>query len=99
MKVMGRIEIEAVSDVLCDVCRCSTRTAKDGLQFATLRAQWGQGAQHPDETYELHLCEKCFFETVAHIKQERRIQNMFCEGGGAAASLGLVLTDPIKKNQ
>lgn len=65
MKITGRVEIEAVTDVQCDVCRCSTRLDTGGLQFATLQAHWGFGTKHDGERYELHLCENCFFGTVA----------------------------------
>ncbi len=40
MKIIERVEMEAVTDVKCDVCRCSTRSEIDGLQFATLHAHW-----------------------------------------------------------
>lgn len=43
MKVIGKVEIEGVSDVVCDVCRLTTRVDGGGLQFATLQAHWGYG--------------------------------------------------------
>lgn len=57
MKIIGNIQIEAVTDVVCDICLRSTRVTGGGLQYATLQAHWGYGAKHDGEGYELHLCE------------------------------------------
>ncbi|CAM3755078.1 hypothetical protein ACT3TQ_05945 [Halomonas sp. AOP12-C2-37] len=86
MKIIEKVEIDSVTDVMCDVCLCSTRVANVGLEFATLQAHWGYGAKHDGERYELHLCESCFFGTVAYLKQERRIQNLFSEEVGIEAN-------------
>lgn len=40
MKIIEKVEIDTVTDVMCDVCLCSTRVANDGLEFATLQAHW-----------------------------------------------------------
>ncbi|WP_406833972.1 hypothetical protein [Pseudomonas asiatica] len=73
MKITGRVEKEAVVDVSCDVCGSSTRF----LQYGMLQAHWGFGVLHDGERYELHLCESCFFLTIAFLKQERRTATMF----------------------
>lgn len=78
MKVIGKVEIDTVTDIVCDVCLCSTQVA-EGMEFATLHARWGYGSKHDGERYELHLCESCFFLTVAYMKDERRIQNLFSD--------------------
>lgn len=91
MKITSKANIDAVTDVVCDVCRLTTRSQGGGLQFATLQAHWGYGTKHDGERYELHLCGECFFQTVANLKQERRIQSMFCEDGGLVGDdFGLV---------
>ncbi|MNE91534.1 hypothetical protein D3C80_1891610 [compost metagenome] len=77
MKIMGRVEVEAVTDVRCDVCECSTRTGSGNLEYGTLDAHWGYGALHDGKRYEVHLCETCFFATLAYLKQERRTAHMF----------------------
>lgn len=101
MKITGRIETETVTDIKCDVCNCSTRVANAGLQFASLQAHWGFGTKHDGERYELHLCEICFFGTIAYIKQERRTQGMFDENDLALTSdnLGLVARDDFFRRQ
>lgn len=93
MKVTGRVEVETVTDIVCDVCRCSTRLDTGVLQFGTLQAHWGYGTAHDGERYELHLCEDCFFRALAHLKQERRTQNLFEDGQDLSDELGLVGTD------
>ena len=94
MKVKEKREVEIVSDILCDVCLDSTRVAGNGLQYALLQAQWGYGSAHDGERYEIHLCEHCFFQTVASLKQERRTQTMFSENdkGKLTDNFGMVAT-------
>ena len=78
MKVTAMIPTEQVTDVLCDVCGTGTASAC-GPEFGTLQAHWGYGSQHDTERYEVHLCESCFFGTLAYLRQEHRINNMFAE--------------------
>lgn len=77
LKITGPVETEAVIDVRCDVCDSSTRLASGNLQYGMLQAHWDYGALHDGERYEEHLCESCFFATIAYLKQERRTTNMF----------------------
>ena len=103
MKIIGKLEIDTVTDMICDVCLCSTRIASDTFEFATLKAHWGYGSEHDGERYELHLCERCFFNTVSYLKQERRIQNLFSDDdkancNGEGEKLGLVATDAFFGN-
>jgi len=94
MKLIGKVEIEAVTDVVCDVCRLTTRVKSGGLQFATLQAHWGYGTEHDGERYEIDLCEGCFFQAIANLKQERRTQSLFCDdGGNVEDNFGLVARD------
>lgn len=44
MKITGLVEVEAVIDVTCDVCGCSTGGAAGGYQYGTLQAHWGVAA-------------------------------------------------------
>ena len=46
MKILGVKEVEVVSDVICDICCCSTLTGGGGLEYGELRATWGHGAAH-----------------------------------------------------
>lgn len=91
MKILGRVEQQAVTDVRCDICDESTRLANDNLQYGTLEAQWGYGATHDGERYEVHLCERCFFTTLAYLKQEQRTVHLFdSDPSSSEAELGLV---------
>lgn len=77
MKITGLVEVEAVTDVRCDVCDCSTRLRSGNLEYGILNAHWGYGALHDGERYEVHLCETCFLATLAYLKQKRRKAQMF----------------------
>ncbi|MEK2607909.1 hypothetical protein WLF18_02145 [Pseudomonas shirazensis] len=79
---------------MCDVCRCSTRLDTGGHPFGTLQAHWGYGTEHDGERYELHLCEECFFRTLAYLKQERRTQHLLSEDvQDLPDNLGLIAKD------
>ncbi|WP_122312570.1 hypothetical protein [Pseudomonas coronafaciens] len=94
MKIIGRAEVETVLDVKCDVCDSSTAVSQAGWQFGTLLAHWGYGSTHDGERYEVHLCEGCFFQALAYLRQERRTQHMFSsESQSSPAEFGLVGRD------
>lgn len=94
MKITGRVEVEVVTEIVCDVCLLTTAVEGGGLQYGTLRALWGYGAKHDGERYELHLCESCFFQAVANLKQERRSLNLFTDNSCAIGeNFGLVTKD------
>ncbi len=80
MKVTSKQLVDVVTDVLCDVCGESTsRSGQHSPQFGTLQAGWGYGASHDGESYQVHLCEGCFFSTLAYLKEQRRGNKMFSE--------------------
>ncbi|WP_224795675.1 hypothetical protein [Pseudomonas fluorescens] len=83
MKITGRVEMEVVVEVMCDRCGGTTQVEGNGLQFGTMRAQWGYGSQHDGQVYELHLCETCFFAQLTDIKRERWTREMFSAEGDA----------------
>lgn len=37
------------------------------FEYATFRAHWGFGSKHDMETFEMHACEKCTYETILNI--------------------------------
>ncbi|BBG89714.1 hypothetical protein ACGSH8M1_023800 [Aeromonas caviae] len=80
MLVTGIVPTEQVIDVCCDVCGESTNVAEQVLEYATLAASWGYYSKHDGEQYQVHLCESCFFETLAYLRQCHREKNMFTAG-------------------
>lgn len=96
MKTLGRVETEAVTDVRCDRCDQSTRLASGNLQYGTLAAHWGYGSMHDGERHEVHLCEGCFFTTLAHFQQARRTSGWFPAGSESVeGKLGLVSRNDV----
>ena len=73
-------DLEQPADVLCGVCMEATQ-----LNHGILSAKWGKGSKHVGEQYELHLCEACFFATLATLKREHRVKQMFNEDFNEAA--------------
>ena len=78
MLVKAVVPTEQVVDVRCDICGESTMMAGE-QNHATLSANWGYGSRHDGERYEVHLCESCFFETLANLRQSHRQNNMFAD--------------------
>lgn len=68
---------ETTSDVTCDACCQSTSIEGYGQQFGVLQACWNYGSKHDGERYEVHLCEPCFFRTLAMLRRERMVNTMF----------------------
>lgn len=95
MKITAMEQSESVSDVLCDVCGCSTRVEGYGLQFGTLHASWGYGSTHDGERYEVHLCELCFFRTISGLRRERMVNFMFSDESQDLSDFGLVARDDL----
>jgi hypothetical protein len=93
MKVTAVEPVESVSDVLCDICGDSTRIEGYGLQFGTLRASWGFGSAHDGERYEVHLCEPCFFRTLAGLRRDRMVNTMFSDEDEDLSNFGRVARD------
>lgn len=93
MKITAAEQFECVSDVLCDVCGDSTRVEGYGLQFGTLQGSWGFGSVHDGERYEVHLCEPCFFRTMADLKSARMVNTMFIDVDEDLGNFGRVARD------
>lgn len=93
MKDISTKQPEKITDVLCDVCGCSTCVEGYGAQFGTLQARWGYGSQHDGERYKLQLCEFCFFQVLANLRRERVVQTMFDEQETDLESFGRVARD------
>jgi hypothetical protein len=94
MKINESLEFNGITDVICDVCSRSTILDTGVQQCGSLQAQWGPGSSHVGERYEVHLCELCFFQALANLKQERRTHNLFSENlEDLPGDLGLVAKD------
>lgn len=63
----------------CDLCASATDIPGYGRQSGELHARWGYGSRHDGERYRVRLCEGCFFQVLAYIKQERRVHHLFDE--------------------
>lgn len=63
----------------CDLCASDLRMSGFGQQPGLLHARWSCGSRHDGEHYRVQLCEVCFFQVLAYIRQERRIQHFFDE--------------------
>lgn len=82
---------------LCDVCGETTANEASPSQFGVLAASWGEGSQHAGLEYQVHLCEQCFFSTLATLRRERMVYRMFDapseESSAQETEFGLVSQD------
>ncbi len=78
------------TDVLCDVCSSSTTIDGVSTGFGVLSAQWGYGSKHDGERYEVHLCESCFFNTLANLSRDRMTSHLFDEPANTQPVFGLI---------
>ncbi|MGI2259077.1 hypothetical protein [Shewanella sp. GXUN23E] len=78
MKIMEKQLADVLTDVLCDVCGSSTTGHSGcGPDYASLTADWGYGSAHDGDSYEIHLCERCFFNTLENLKVRRSDAGLF----------------------
>lgn len=68
---------QGIPDIHCTVCTSNTYVSGYGHQFGTLAALWGVGSRHDGERYSVRLCEHCFFQTLAYLREQRRIHTLF----------------------
>ena len=73
MKIMKETMQPDVSDIICDVCKKSTKTLKDMgfdgvFEYAELRGAWGYASNMDGETHECHLCETCYGKVKTFIE-------------------------------
>ena len=68
MKIIGKIEMEDIVDIKCDICNLSTRDEFGGFEYAELSARWSYPSSKDGEYHEVCLCEKCYDKVIAYIK-------------------------------
>lgn len=64
----------STAKICCYAC-CRTVDA-DGreLEVGSLSASWGKNSTHDGESYNLSLCEECFFRVLGDLRFQRAIQ-------------------------
>lgn len=81
------------SDVLCDICGNSTTIEGVSAGFGVLSALWEYGSKHDGERYEVHLCEICFFNTLAKLRRDHMTNHLFDEPTDTPLTFGLINQD------
>jgi hypothetical protein len=67
MRIQKKVLTQQTIDIICDICGKSCKS-EHGLIFA----DWGYDSEHDFETWECHLCEKCFFLVVSYVRRSLR---------------------------
>lgn len=77
----------------CEVCGSDLQVPGYGVQSGTLQASWGYGARHDGERYRVCLCEGCFFQALAFLRDQRRIYTLFEGLEPVSEEFGLIQRD------
>tara|TARA_Y100000034_G_scaffold121644_2_gene166134 strand:+ start:816 stop:1121 length:306 start_codon:yes stop_codon:yes gene_type:complete len=73
MKITEKVEgkrktFTEVVDVVCDICKKSTRDQGDmNFEYAELAATWGFYSKKDCEQHNCHMCETCYDKIRAYI--------------------------------
>lgn len=67
------------SKINCAACGAATRVPAYSHQDGNLQELWGCGSQQDGRLYQVYLCNPCFFRTLAHLRERRRIHALFDE--------------------
>lgn len=75
---------DSIEDIICDYCGSSCKTQIHqkikNFEFATLNASWGYYSDSDGKSYKIQLCEKCFYDVIAHIKLNCKVNNGSLDG-------------------
>lgn len=89
--------VRAAERALCDVCGEAAPPNTAPAQLGVLAASWDERSQHAGLEYQVHLCEQCFFSTLATLRRERMVYRMFDapseESSAQETEFGLVSQD------
>lgn len=61
-------ETSVIQDIMCDKCNISCKKQMN-IECAEITASWGFESKQDGAEYNLHLCEQCFNNFMAWIKQ------------------------------
>lgn len=75
MEIKETRPTEVVVEVICDGCGEScTKDREQGVhEYATLAADWGYDSKHDGESYRYELCETCFYQVLAYLRERPTI--------------------------
>ena len=72
LKTYKKVTKKAVDKIYCDICGSCCTDDNCGDEYATLEALWGYCSSKDTSKYEIHLCERCFDETIQEMKNKRQ---------------------------
>ena len=73
MKTYKNKTVKVLDRTICDICgKTCTDDFYNNHENATLEAYWGYNSRSDGSKYEIHLCEQCFYDTIAWMKNKRQ---------------------------
>lgn len=73
MKTYKTKSVKKLDKIFCDVCGALTTDDYGNHEHATIEAIWGYNSNQDGMRHEIHLCEKCFNDTIFYLKNKRSI--------------------------
>ena len=93
LKVTESQPVQVMIDVVCDICGVSTKSQAGPCHYGTLGAEFGFGSMHDGESYEVDLCENCFFDALTFTRHASSTKLMASRTGDAQAPKNFGLVD------
>lgn len=71
MRTYKQVLKQVPDNIFCDVCGMNCTYHPWGTECGFLDASWGYNSQKDESKYDIHLCEKCFDNTIDFLRQMR----------------------------
>lgn len=73
MKTYKTVKTKTVDKTYCDICGSCCTDDNCGDEYAILEALWGYCSFKDGSKFDIHICEKCFDETLEWMRQKRKL--------------------------
>lgn len=60
--------------IQCTICRKDTK-----YNYSLLITKYGQHCKNRHSGYKIYLCQSCLFNTISHLKSQKRMMLLFEE--------------------
>lgn len=67
------VEKKVTDKTFCDVCGKNCTDDMGNHENATLEATWGYSSHSDGLQFTIHICENCFYDTVAFLRNKRSL--------------------------
>lgn len=73
MKTYKNILRQIEDKVYCDICGSNCTDDNCGSEYATVEASWGYCSSRDGQSFDIHICDRCFGELIQWMITKRTI--------------------------